>query len=127
MNANELEQYKRELIAEHVAEMAAIDRLIARERSKPVESLNGSSETRAATAGPPMKYRRSTASVVKESVMQLTGRFTRRHVAARIAKLYATQIPTRSVAVELWKLAQAGEIETVKEGRGRIPATYKRK
>jgi hypothetical protein len=60
------------------------------------------------------------------AALQLTGKFTRKHVAARIESLYPTvQIPTRSVAVEPWKLARDSEIETVKEGRGRTPATYK--
>jgi len=124
MNANELEQYKVELIAEHQAEVAAIDRLIARERSKP-PGLNGSGVATTAR----VRHRRTVASVVKKAVMQLPGTFTRKHVAARIESIYglATQIPRRSVAVELWKLARDGEIETVKEGRGRIPATYKRK
>jgi hypothetical protein len=36
-------------------------------------------------------------------------------------------LSTRTVAVELWKLARDGEIETVETGRGRIPAMYKRK
>jgi hypothetical protein len=119
MNATELEQYKLELIAEHEAEIAAIDRLIGRERNKPPASLNGTTMTR---------HRRTVASVVKEAAMQLTGKFTRKHVAARIESLYpTTRISTRSVAVELWKLARDGEIETVKGGRGRTPATYKRK
>jgi hypothetical protein len=127
MNANELEQYKLELIAEHQAEIAAIDRLIARERSKPVGSLNGSIEKDAAT-GPPVKYRRSAASLVKEAAMQLSGKFTRKQVAARISSSYPNSpLSTRSVAVELWKLARDGEIQTVKEGRGRTPATYKQK
>jgi hypothetical protein len=126
MNTSDLEQYKLELIAEHDAEIAAIDRLIARERNKPSASLNGSIGTGVAVTAR-VRHRRTVASVVKEAAMQLTGKFTRKQVAARIESLYATKLPTRSVAVELWKLSRAGEIEAVKEGRGRTPATYKRK
>jgi hypothetical protein len=65
---------------------------------------------------------------VKEAAMQLSGKFTRKQVAARISSSYPNSpLSTRSVAVELWKLARDGEIQTVKEGRGRTPATYKQK
>jgi hypothetical protein len=123
MNANELEQYKLELIAEHQAEIAAIDRLIARERSKPPGSLNGSGVDTTER----VRQRRTAASIVKEATMQLNGKFTRKHVAASIAERYPNSpLNTRKVAVELWKLARDGEIETVEPGRGRIPAKYQK-
>jgi hypothetical protein len=127
MNATDLEQYKAELIAEHQAEIAAIDRLIARERNKPQGSFNGSTAIHLPTTER-VRHRRSAASIVKEATMQLNGKFTRKHVASSIAEHYPNSpLATRTVAVELWKLARAGEIETVEEGRGRTPAMYKRK
>jgi len=121
MNANELEEYKQELIAENESDMAAIDRLIARERNKSIASLNG------ASGNPMIRHRRSAAAIVKEALMQLSGKFTRVDVASSIAKRYpASPLPRRTVAVELWKLARDGELQTVKEGRGRIPAKYQK-
>ena len=119
MNATELEAYKRNLITEHEAKIAVIDQLIQFERGKQTASTlpNGASMTR---------LRRSVASVVKEAAMQFSGQFTRKQVAQRIAETYPNSpMSTRNVAVELWKLARDGELETVKEGRGRIPAKYK--
>jgi hypothetical protein len=121
MNATELEQYKRELIDEHKAEIAAIDRLIQRERNK--QSASQPSPNGAADM---TRLRRSVASVVKEAALKFSGQFTRKQVAQRIAETYPNSpLSTRNVAVELWKLARDGELETVKEGRGRIPAKYK--
>lgn len=135
MNAQELEQYKQELMAEHHAEIAALDRLITRERGKPAtgSSANGAGRGVAGVDTlprvPPMvRIRRSAAGLVKEAVMQMPQRFTRKDVGAFLGKSYPNSpLPTRTVAVELWKLAQANEIETIKEGRGRIPARYRRK
>jgi len=127
MNVTELEQYKSDLIAEHNAEIAAIDRLIARERNKPPESLNGATAT-AVHPTERVRHRRSAASIVKEATMHLSGNFTRKHVSDSIAARYPNSpLDSRTVAVELWKLGREGEIETVEEGRGRIPATYKSK
>ena len=69
MNTNELEQYKLELIAEHQAEIAVIDRLIARERSKVPGSLNGLGVATTER----VRYRRTDASIVKDAIMQLNG------------------------------------------------------
>lgn len=118
-------------MTEHDAEIAAIDRLIARERSKPTgsSSPNGSGNSVAGIFTlPRVRLRRSAAGLVKEAVLQMPQRFTRKDIGAYIAKVYPhSPLPTRTLAVELWKLAQSNEIETVKEGRGRIPARYKRK
>lgn len=127
MNLQDLVQYRLELIAEQEAEIAAIDRLIARERNKPPASVNNGSTAGGVPITARARYR-SVRAVVKAAVGQIPGKFTRKEVADRIALIYpAAKISTRSVAVELWKLARAKEIETVEEGRGRIPATYKRK
>lgn len=130
MNAKELEQYKREIISEHEAEISAIDRLIARERNKPGASQNGFHEPRVVSIVPTtrrVRGRQSGAHMVRLAVRRLTGRFTRDEISQNIRTLHPSSPQTnRTISIELWKLAKAGEIRTLKEGRGRIPAVYEK-
>ncbi len=125
MNAKELEQYKQEIISEHESEIAAIDRLIARERNKPSASANGWREVPITARKRGRPRRKSAASIVREAVSQAGRRFSRKGIAA-YAEAEGTPLTSRTVSVELWKMAKAGEIRTIKEGRGRIPAQYEK-
>ncbi len=101
MNIQTLEEYKRELLAEHKEEVAAIDRLIARER------------------------RQTEPSAI---LRKITEDFDKDTVFHEIQSQYPSFTGTPSkVARELWKRSREGELKVVQKGAGRIPAIYKKK
>jgi len=125
MNINVLEDYKRELIAEHREEIAAIDRLIARERSK-TASVNGARQPIQITARP--RGRMSLRATVTAVLKKMSGEIDRDMVIQQIQSEYPAFTGTSSqIARELWKRAKAGELKTIQEGRGRIAAIYAKK
>jgi hypothetical protein len=126
MTLNDLEEYKRELLAEHGQEIAAIDRLIARERSKDT-SPNGTQSSVQITAR--VRRRMSLSAMVEAAVKKMTGDFDREQVVQEMQAQnpgfnFGTQ---RGIGRELWKLMRDGELKTVQTGRGRIPAVYRKK
>jgi hypothetical protein len=132
MNVSELEQYKHQLIAEHAEEIAAVDRLIYRERGRNThENLNaalpfaGNLETRVIQR----RRRMSAAAMVQEAVDKIAKgtEFTRQDVMRRISDEHPhAQWDARRVAVELWHLSRNGTLKTIEAGRGRIPARYRK-
>ena len=125
MNASELERYKQELVAEHREEIAAVDRLIARERSKH-STTNGSYPVGSAVASLPRQRRPN--DIVRETVTKMPGEFTREDVQARITQIFgACPLERQVLTLELWKLANENVLETVSQGRGRTPAVYRRR
>jgi hypothetical protein len=118
MTADELKKYKQQVMIEHRDEIAAIDRLIAREEAKPA-SPNG-------VAG--VDYLPRPNEMLRKTVSGMGGEFTREDVTKRIIQLYgACPLERQQMTVELWKLSRAGVLKTVREGRGRTPAVYARK
>jgi hypothetical protein len=127
MNINTLEDYKRELLAEHKEEIAAIDRLIARERRQTEPSSDGA---QAATSSGQVRVRRrmSFPSIVSAILRKLTDDFDKDTVFHEIQSQYPSFTGTPSkVARELWKRSRDGELKVVQKGAGRIPAIYKKK
>ena len=125
MTSNDLEQYKRELMEEHSQEIAAIDRLIARERSKTV-SVNGAHSPIHVTAR--IRRRISVPSAVTSALKKASGQFDKDTVVEQIRAAYPAFTGTASrVARELWKRAKNGELKTIQPGRGRISAIYSKK
>lgn len=123
MNVSTLEEYKRQLLAEHKAEIAAIDRLIARERTQ--SSSNGAV---APTITARSRRRASLSAMVSAALKSQTEDFDKDVIFHSIQSQYPSFTGTPSnVARELWKRARAGELHTVQEGRGRIPAVYAKK
>jgi hypothetical protein len=126
MNVSTLEEYKRELIAEHKAEIAAIDRLIARERRQETPSANGS----VVSAGSNTRVRRrlSLATMVGSAIKKMETDFDREMIFQQIQLQAPAFTGTQQkVARELWKRAQDGELKVVSKGAGRIPAIYRKK
>jgi hypothetical protein len=122
MTAHELQQYKEQLIAEHRQEIAAIDRLIAR------EALNSGSRNGATKPIEPQKPPEQRRDMLRNVLSGMPGEFTRDEVEARMKQMYGVcPYDRQSLAIELWKFSRGDTLEVVKEGRGRIPAVYRRK
>lgn len=125
MDITTLEDYKRELLSEHREEIAAIDRLISRERNKTASS-NGAQPTILITAR--TRRRLSFPSVVTSALKKMTGEFDRDTLLQQIQADYPSFTSSSGkVARELWKRSRNGELKVVSKGAGRIPAIYSRK
>ena len=127
MNLNDLENYRREMVTEHQSELAAIDRLIARERSKlvPVQQ-NGARRSIHATSRVE-RHSRTISSVVAEAIDQFKGEFTRHDVTDLARSMYPVgRLNPRTIGIILWKMAKQGDVKTVREGAGQIPAVYRK-
>jgi hypothetical protein len=127
MNLNDLENYRREMVTEHQSELAAIDRLIARERSKvvPVQQ-NGARRSIRATSRV-QRHPRSISRVVADAISQLKGEFTRHDVTELARSMYPIErLNPRTIGIILWKMAKQGEVRTVREGAGQVPAVYRK-
>jgi hypothetical protein len=133
VNLQDLLDYRTDLVSEHEEELAAIDRLINRERNKAgsAHALNGT------TAHRSVKRRRkkrgfplaTVSPAITKALQQLgNGNFTKDTV---IAYLNQKKIPMegwgpRAVGVNLWRRAKTGEIVVVEEGKGGSPVVYRK-
>jgi len=123
--------YRKELIAEHDEELAAVDRLISREKAKaPVtQTDNGNAENK-------LRHHKKKAfplptvspAVTKALQKMGNGNFTKDHV---IAYLNQMKVPMetwgpRAVGLNLWRRAKAGELEVVEEGKGGSSVVYRK-
>jgi hypothetical protein len=127
MNTNTLEEYKRELLSEHKEEIAAIDRLIARERRQTEPSSNGS-QSATSSGGVRVRRRMSFPTMVSATLRKITEDFDKDTVFHEIQSQYPSFTGTPSkVARELWKRSRDGELKVVQKGAGRIPAIYRKK
>ena len=130
MTVVELERYRREVMEEHRAELAAIDRLIGRERGKqpPVPASNHAQGSFHLATRVSVRKSRSTSSLVHEAIQKTTGDFNRKDIANIIAADHPNSVlRDRALRITLWRLSVDGKIRTVSGGRGRIPAVYRKK
>lgn len=130
MNLNDLVTYRRDLVFEHEAELAAIDRLIARERAKqPTQpDSNGTTAPRplSTTGGGP---RASVAQSIGKVLGKIgNGNFTKEHVIASLTQMGVSMEGwgPRAVGVNLWRRAKAGELAVVQEGKGGGTVVYRK-
>ena len=127
MNIQTLEDYKRELLSEHKEEIAAIDRLIARERRQTEPTSNGAQSV-TSSGGVRVRRRMSFPAMVSSILRKVTEDFDKDTVFNEMQSLYPSSTATPSkVARELWRRSRDGELKTVQAGRGRIPAVYRKK
>jgi hypothetical protein len=129
VNLKDLQRYRQELVSDHESELAAIDRLIARERMKlPVHNMNGNqvanTTTRSVSHGLP-----SVAPAVKSALDKIgNGNFTKDQVVGLLNQMGVSMEDwgPRAVGINLWRRARAGELAVVRKGGGGAEAVYKK-
>jgi hypothetical protein len=128
VNHEDLLNYRRDLVAEHQAELAAIDRLIARERGK----QSGNHNTNGSSAVEPTRASGRKASVgpaISKALGKIgNGNFTKEHVIAFLnqAGVSMEGWGPRAVGVNLWRRAKVGELAVVKNGKGGGEVIYRK-
>jgi hypothetical protein len=127
VNLNDLVNYRRELVAEHQSELAAIDRLIARERGKQPEQNDNRRSEDASTIGS------ARGAPVAQSVQKALGKignghFTTDHIIAVLNQMGVSMEGwgPRAVGVNLWRRANTGELGIVQKGTAGRPVIYRK-
>lgn len=126
MNLKDLLNYRGELVSEHQSELAAIDRLIARERGKQSsESSIGRSDddTTDSGVGAPVAQ-----SIGKALGKIGNGNFTQETVKAMLNQMGVSMEGwgSRAIGVNLWRRAKMGELVTVQRGTSGSPVVYRK-
>lgn len=127
VNLNDLVNYRREIVSEHQAELAAIDRLIGRERGKQSpETNNGNSDRNPTTeSGVPAPV----ALSIEKALGKIgNGNFTQEHIKAMLNQMGVSMKGwgPRAIGVNLWRRAKQGELVTVQRGTSGSPVVYRK-
>lgn len=130
MKFEDLETYRRELLQDHEHELAALDRLIARERanSQLRPQRNGSISTEPGSNQRPIGVPSgvSITDKILKAAAKFSGNFTSAQVFGMLNNLYPSEswVP-RAVSRTLWRLGNEGKLRTVQKGEGTDrPAVY---
>jgi hypothetical protein len=127
VNLKDLVNYRREIVSEHQAELAAIDRLIGRERGKQLPEIsNGSSDANSTTQsglGAPVAL-----SIDKALGKIGNGDFTQDHIKAMLNQMGVSMKGwgRRAIGVNLWRRAKDGQLVTVQRGTSGSPVVYRK-
>lgn len=128
VNYDDLLNYRRDLVAEHQSELAAIDRLMARERAKQPTNHN----TNGSSVAAPTRVSGRKASVgpaISKALGKIgNGNFTKEHVIAYLNQMGVSMEGwgPRAVGVNLWRRAKVGELAVVKDGKGGGEVIYRK-
>ena len=121
VNLSDLQDYRRELVTEHEAELAAVDRLIVREKSRHPSGTTSNGAAHPVTTTRRRARKLSPGAAISRVLQTIgNGEFTKEHVAAHINQMGISMDGwgPRAIGVNLWRRAKDGELVTVREGKG---------